>query len=607
MSGPHQAGGPFGRPGRGKAAVLVPLAGASALTVLLGIGVYAFASSGGTCSGDKVITLDVAVAPAVEPAVSGAAGRFNADRNPVSLGTGAATPEAGLQQRIGRGGARCAKAVVRKADPAAMAALLGGQSAGRTDRVPDVWIPDSSSWIAMAGRGRQPVKIETTRTSVARSPIVVALPRTLATSLKERGITAAPSWDNLLQAAGGTAGGAVTKNQMIPPGTVRLLTPDPARDATGMNALIVTSILLANDPNKESIFTGIVRTVRESVQPTVQAQFARFRPQKSGKRPIALASEQAVWAFNRTGPAEPAVALYPQEGSLSLDHPVAITTTDTARRNAARMLETALAAEETRTAVRGLGFRTPDGKAPDSFGTATGVSPQRPRELPAPRPAAVREVMQAWSRLSLGIRMLTLVDISGTMVEPIAPGTTRLQATARTAQGGLSMMANDTELGVWEFSTKLRGNQDWRELVSVGPLGERIGSATRRQLVLSTLGALKPKVTGDTGLYETLTAAYREMTRTYKPEFGNTVLLFTDGKGNDDPGGPSLRATLAELRDIGDPRRPVQVIMIGVGRNVDTRELKRIAEVTPGGVYVAESPDQIVKIFLQALSNRIGG
>ncbi|MFD0853376.1 VWA domain-containing protein, partial [Actinomadura adrarensis] len=193
----------------------------------------------------------------------------------------------------------------------------------------------------------------------------------------------------------------------------------------------------------------------------------------------------------------------------------------------------------------------------------------------------------------------------GTMAEPIAPGATRLQATSRTAQGGLAMMSNDTELGVWTFSTKLRGDQDWMPLVPVGPLGERIGSVTRRQKVLSSLGSVRPKVTGDTGLFETVTAAYREMTVSYKPEFINTVVLFTDGKGNDDPGGPSLARTLDELKAITDPERPVQIIMIGVGRGVQTGELRRIAGVVPGAVYVAESPDQIVKIFLAAMSRRV--
>ena len=66
-----------------------------------------------------------------------------------------------------------------------------------------------------------------------------------------------PSWDNLLTAAGGMPGGAVTKNQTIPAGTIRLTVPDPTRNASGMAALMLTNTLLASDPNKNAIFTGI--------------------------------------------------------------------------------------------------------------------------------------------------------------------------------------------------------------------------------------------------------------------------------------------------------------------------------------------------------------
>ncbi|WP_395103618.1 substrate-binding domain-containing protein [Actinomadura sp. SCN-SB] len=565
------------RPRRG--IMVGPLAGAVALVVLLGVSLYAFVVADGACAGAGTITLDVAVAPGIEPAMKNAADRLATS-----------------------GQARCTRATVRTADPAEVAALLAGTVPGRAERRPDVWIPDSSLWVAMAGTKDR--NVLPTRTSVARSPVVVALPRSLATTLRSRGN---PSWNDLLRAAGATTGGAAPGNAVIPPGAARLLVPDPARNAAGMHALVLTDALLAGDPNQNAIFAGVARTVRESTVPTVRAEFARFRPMRTGRRPIALASERDVWAFNRTRPAEPAVAVHPREGTLSLDHPYTITAIDPARRNAARLLERAMGARATRDELRALGYRAPDGTAPATFTAASGVNPARTRELPAPRPARVRHVMQSWSRLALGIRLLTLLDISGTMAEPIAPGTTRLQATARTAQTGLSMMSDDTELGVWAFSTRLRGNRDWIQLVPVGPLGERIGSATRRQKVLSSLGAIRPKVTGDTGLFETLTAAYREMTLSYKPEFINTVLLFTDGKGNDDPGGPTPARTLSRLRAITDPGRPVQIIMVGVGRGVDTRELRRIAGVVPGAVYVAESPDRIIEIFLAALSRRIGG
>ncbi|MFD0851475.1 hypothetical protein ACFQ07_04555, partial [Actinomadura adrarensis] len=170
----------------------------------------------------------------------------------------------------------------------------------------------------------------------------------MASQLKQQGVTATPSWDNLLTAAGGTAGGGVTKNQMIPAGSVKLLVPDPARNGSGMGALMVTNTLLTNDPNKEAIFTGIVRTVRESLVPTVSSQFEQFKKGRTGKQPISLSSEQALFQYNRKGPEEPAQALYPVEGTLSMDYPLTVTTKEPAKVAAARAFEQAMNTDATR-------------------------------------------------------------------------------------------------------------------------------------------------------------------------------------------------------------------------------------------------------------------
>jgi hypothetical protein len=186
------------------------------------------------------------------------------------------------------------------------------------------------------------------------------------------------------------------------------------------------------------------------------------------------------------------------------------------------------------------------------------------------------------------------------------PGTkvTRIQATAQVAQGGLSLLPDDTELGLWTFSTELVGPQDWREDVTLGPLGQRIGSATRRQLVLAALAGLRPKPTGNTGLYDSILAAFRRMKNSYKPEMINSLLLLTDGK-NDDPHGISLQQLLTTLNKEFDPNRPVQVIMIGFGQGVDRSELDQIARATRGSVHIAHTPAEIQKIFLSAISRRV--
>ncbi|MEU4822559.1 substrate-binding domain-containing protein [Actinomadura sp. NPDC023710] len=587
-----------GRPPRRVGGILLgPLAGAIGLVLLTGFGAYAIASPGDGCSGGAALTLDVAAAPDVAPAVARSAGRFN---------------DAGH-----RVDGRCARARVRAADPAAVATLLSGKGVAGVARRPDVWIPDSSLWTKLVGgSGRAPAAGAPGRPAgIASSPIVLAAPRGLATQLRNLGAPERPAWRDLLAAAGTASGaerdpaaGPVTG--VIPPRLFRLQVPDPARSATGMGSLILAGAVLGGAPGGEASFTGVVRTIREGVAVSVAAAFTAFATSASpdqgeaDRYPVAMAPEQAVFAYNARRPAEPAVAVYPEEGTVYLDYPVAVLAEDRAKASAARMLETALADRATRDDLRRLGFRAPGGAAPASFSPRTGLDPRPPRALPETPAADVRRTMQSWAQLSLSIRMLSIIDVSGSMDEGVAPGVTRLQSTVRTAQGGLALLPDDSELGQWIFSTDLQGGRDWRELVSVGPLNERLGSATRRQLVLSAFARIRVKEHGDTGLYDTVMAAFDYMKRTYKPEYVNSVLLWTDGR-NEDPRGPSLEETLDHMRREYDPERPVQVNMLGYGSDVDVNELRRIAQVTHGDAYVAETPGQIQAIFLRAVSRRV--
>ncbi|CNG54771.1 uncharacterized protein containing a von Willebrand factor type A (vWA) domain [Mycobacterium tuberculosis] len=561
--------------------------------LLTGAGAYAIAMRGDACAGDDAVTVGVAVAPDVAPAVIRAAGRFNDARHEVD--------------------GRCARARVRTTAPDAVATLLSGKGvAGVTER-PDVWIPDSSLWLKLvegSGQAGTPAVLG----GIAATPIVLAVPRGLAVQLRNLGAPEQPSWTELLAAAG-TASNADedpvggTGDGVIPPRLFRLQVPDPGRSATGMGALVLAGALLRDSPAGAAGFAGVVRTIREGVAVSVKAEFDAFDPavgkDKADRYPVALVPEQALFAYNARRPAGPAVAVYPAEGTVVLDHPVAVLSADRAKAAAARLLWRALADEATREDVQRLGFRTPGGAAPAAFSAANGLSPRAPKAVPEPSTAEVRRTIQSWAQLSLSIRMLSIIDVSGSMDEKIAPGVTRLQATIGTAQDGLSLLPDDSELGQWVFSTKLRGGVDWRELVSVGPLGQRLGSATRRQRMLSAFAQIRVKKHGDTGLYDTVMAAFDYMKRTYKPEYVNSILLWTDGK-NEDPGGPTLAETLDHIRREYDPERPVLINMFGNGDDVDVNELRQIARLTRGDAYVAETPGQVQALFLKALSQRVG-
>jgi hypothetical protein len=572
---------------RSISALIGPLAGAIGLAILLGVGVYALADSGAACGGDDATTLNIAAAPDIAPAVSDIVTRFN-------------------DQKHSAGG-HCVQGLVKAVEPSSVATLLSGAGSAQGATRPDVWIPDSALWptiVQSSAKGTD--KVQLSPTSLAQSPLVVAMPQALAGRLKSQGTIANPSWDNLLSAAGAFAGGAVTKNQTIPANLIRIQILDPSLNSAGMESLILTRLLLTNDPNADTIFTAIVRSVRDSTSPNTKALFASFERDRAGRYPVLLTSEQSVWKFNQGRPADPAVAIYPVEGTMTMQYPYAFTTTDPRKLQAANVLEQAFKTENAQAAVRALGFRTPDGKAGENFGASAGVSPRRPRALPAPQAEDVQAAMSAWTKLTLGTRMLTLVDISGSMAEKV-PGTnaTRMQGILQVIQGGLSLYPDDTEVGQWLFSTNLNGNKDWVEAIPMGPLSERIGSFTRRRQLLASSARIRPKPNGDTGLNDSVLAAYRTVKKGYEADKYNFVIVFTDGKNDDPGGGISDNQLIATLKREFDPNNPVQIIMIGFGGGVDRAAMERMAEVTNGLAFVAEKPQDVARFFLEAIARRV--
>ena len=100
-------------------------------------------------------------------------------------------------------------------------------------------------------------------------------------------------------------------------------------------------------------------------------------------------------------------------------------------------------------------------------------------------------------------------------------------------------------------------------------------------------------------------AAYKTVQTNWDPGKINSVILMTDGQ-NDNPGGLTLDQLVTELQKVADPKRPVQVVAIGIGTDVSRPELTRISQTTGGGVFIATDPAKIGEIFLQAIALRPG-
>jgi Mg-chelatase subunit ChlD len=130
-----------------------------------------------------------------------------------------------------------------------------------------------------------------------------------------------------------------------------------------------------------------------------------------------------------------------------------------------------------------------------------------------------------------------------------------------------------------------------------------VGSGTHREAIVTALRKFPSYISGDTGLYDTTAAAFSEMTRTYDSAYYNSVVIVTDGKNDDPGGGLSLEQLVSHITRLKDPAKPVRVITIGMGE-ADLKALERISALTGGSSYSANTPDDLLTVFVQALLSR---
>ena len=97
--------------------------------------------------------------------------------------------------------------------------------------------------------------------------------------------------------------------------------------------------------------------------------------------------------------------------------------------------------------------------------------------------------------------------------------------------------------------------------------------------------------------------SFRAQRDSYDPGRVNAVVVLTDGH-NEDPAGISDDALLGFLRAEADPARPVTVIAIGMGPDVDFPALEQFAAATGGKAYLASNPADIRDVFLDAIIER---
>jgi hypothetical protein len=453
---------------------------------------------------------------------------------------------------------------------AAPSSQIARDVAHGSDNRPDLWVPDSSLWVAQADDGQSVPTVAVQ--SIASSPLVLVGRRT--------NFADTSSWLSIMS----KSQPALLDPLSTSPGALALLAVQAERAKTS-----------ASETQVSQVIVPLAQRLGSMAKPYTNADDLFGRADQDGSTMIVPASEQSFVKYQEDHPDAQLRAIQPATGTLYLDYPIVVTAkSDTdAASNAAQALAGELLTDSSGQARDQAGFRDTQ-LSPLSGGRGVGDVNQ----LTKPTSEAIDTTLQNWTRLSLLTHSLAVIDISGSMADKVGTKT-RMQLTIEAAIGGLGLFPDSASLGLWTFSTKIGPDAaDYKELVPIAPL-----SKLQRGKIVDQLKIQQPIPNGGTGLYDTAIAAVRAVRQGYDQRAVNSILLFTDGK-NDDPGSPTLAQAVNTLRGLQDPGRPVRIIALGMGPEVNADELSALAQATGGQAYVARQPSDLKNVFIDALQSR---
>lgn len=448
----------------------------------------------------------------------------------------------------------CVDATITTNDDSAAASALLKQGKA------DVWIPDSRVRAILVG-----TSLTASAPSVAVSPIVIASNSSLDTS---RFSKTPLTWSAILHQS-----------------TLSGLHVEIQNNATSSAALVLASALngIATTETGDKYLGLAATAVASETMPiaksaTIPASTLRIEEAR-------LVQQPGAKIINMSGG-------YPQ-----LDYPyVARSGAGATASAAAAQLLKALQGPLGDTARKQEGLLNPGSVAvePGDYpGTAGGVL------VPVPSVASIPTLYSIADAGAAHGNTLAVLDISGSMADLTAPGgPTKMKAVQDSSAIAAQLLSPQTRLGLWEFTYQLDPPNDYKQVVPVAPL------STNRTTLLQALDAAQPIPTGGTSLYRTVYDAYKYQQAHWDPHYANSIIVFTDGKDESDPGAPTLSAIQAQLKAIADPAKPIQLIMLGYGA-ADIPAMTALTSTVGGVVYHITSPTQIVGAFIDAISHSV--
>jgi Ca-activated chloride channel family protein len=289
-----------------------------------------------------------------------------------------------------------------------------------------------------------------------------------------------------------------------------------------------------------------------------------------------VCQEQLVVYFNEQGTGQRLVAIYPVEGSLWEDHPLALLETEglTDRQRATfRRFAEYIKSRNTQISILAAGYRPTDLgislDAPESpLSLERGVDPAQPKTtLQMPSPSVIEVVRDTWWYTKRHTNVYLVVDVSGSMEG------SKLENAQQAMRIFMEQIRGDIEqVGLIRFSTNAS------EVVPLNMLGENRADINR---AIDRLSA-----GGDTALLDGVNLAYERLQTLGDAQRINAIVVMTDGQENNSR--ISLDALTRRIANENERGVPIVIFSIGYGNDADEDVLRALAEASGGQYYTGD-------------------
>lgn len=494
---------------------------------------------------------------------------------------------------------------------------------------PTLWSPASTVWTDRVAAAASPSLVGEPK-SFTRTPVVFGMPEPMATAL---------GWPNtpisiteletLCQDPAGW--GSVGKDIW---GAFKISKTNPNTSTTGLSTILMQSYeatgklegLTSADVEAAADFSRVFEEcVIHYGDTTGNVLSTLYDETQNGSNGSAYVSavaleETSLLNYNQgnpdshtvqpgetlTPPKTKLVAVYPEGGSMWSDNPITVLGADwvtAEQRTAGEAFAEFVQTTAAQKILPEYGFRPLDESVPlgDLFTPKYGVDPAQPAvTLPKPEVDVISTAIDQWTQVRKPSSVLELIDISGSMDDPIGDGRSRLDGAIEGAQSTLNHFRSTDEIGVWAFTTGIssdegEGVQVLRDVSALGSDGEKLDSS---------LDDLRYAQRNGTPLYDSILLAYEAMSERAEPGRINAIVVLSDGEDTDSSTSlDSLIAKIGKSTKEGGDDAPVRIFPIAYGEGADTSALQRIADVTGGQLFDASDAERIDLVFASVINN----